>query len=402
MTHVAQRLACLGAVLVAGVALPATGVARAAGPPARAVAGAAGSAGAVQGLLLGVAALSPASTWAVGYRCLPNCASISQQAITLIRHWNGRTWSTIASPNPGADWNYLQSVSATSGTDAWAVGEASLRVDAHTEISGTLIEHWNGRTWVKVRSPSPGISDNALFGVGAVSATNAWAVGDYEGGTGAHQALILHWNGKTWARVPAPNASGHASSLEAVRAVSAVSAWAVGFDVSAIGQEVTMILHWNGKTWTRVPSPSPGNTLSGLGGVSVVSAGSAWATGASCLSACGEAGEVDHTLILRWNGKAWSTAARPGRGLLTAVTAATATSAWAAGSYCVSACGLDAEVDHTLIEHWNGKTWSTAASPNRGQLTAVSAASATSAWAVGSSGPRPLILHWNGTTWSIQ
>jgi hypothetical protein len=235
-----------------------------------------------------------------------------------------------------------------------------------------------------------------------VSATSAWAVGEYQGGTGAHQALILQWNGKAWARVPAPGLAGHASTLLAVRAVSAASAWAVGEYVNAASMEVTLILHWNGKAWTRVPSPSPGNVLSGLAGITVVSAGSAWATGASCLSACGEAGEVDRTLILHWNGKAWTIAARPGQGLLTAVSAATATSAWAAGSYCVSACGLDAEVDHTLIEHWNGKAWTSAASPAGGQLGAISAASATSAWAVGSSGPRPLILHWNGRTWSSQ
>jgi hypothetical protein len=391
MTHVAQRLACAGAIIVAGVGLPAVGVARAAD-----------SAGPVQGVLLGVSALSPASAWTVGYRCLPDCASMTQKAVTLIRHWNGRTWSMVASPNPGADWDYLQSVSADSAADAWAVGEASLRLDPNTEISGTLIEHWNGRTWVTVPSPSPGISDNALFGVSAISATSAWAVGDYQGGTGIHQALILHWNGKAWARVSAPALGRSGGTLLAVRAVSAASAWAVGEYVNAASMEVTLILHWNGKTWTKVPSPSPVNALSGLAGISVVSAGSAWATGASCLSACGEAGEVDRTLILHWNGKAWTTAARPARGQLTAVSAATATSAWAAGSYCVSACGLDGEVDHTLIEHWNGKTWTTAASRAGGQLSAVSAASATSAWAVGFSGSRPLILHWNGRTWSSQ
>jgi hypothetical protein len=92
-----------------------------------------------------------------------------------------------------------------------------------------------------------------------------------------------------------------------------------------------------------------------LQSVSAASATDAWAVGEDSLRLNANT-EISGTLIEHWNGKTWSTAASPGRGQLTAVSAATATGAWAAGSYCVSACGLDAEVDHTLIEHGNGRT----------------------------------------------
>ena len=34
-----------------------------------------------------------------------------------------------------------------------------------------------------------------------------------------------------------------------------------------------------------------------------------------------------------------------------------------------------------------------------GELSAVAAASAANAWAVGSAGSKVLMLHWNGSTW---
>jgi hypothetical protein len=63
--------------------------------------------------------------------------------------------------------------------------------------------HWNGTAWSRVPSPSPGNGDgegtSELFGVSALSSTDAWAVGDYiNQTTGIIDTLILHWNGSTW------------------------------------------------------------------------------------------------------------------------------------------------------------------------------------------------------------
>jgi hypothetical protein len=51
----------------------------------------------------------------------------------------------------------------------------------------------------------------------------------------------------------APGSAGYTAdgTLEAVAAVSATDAWAVG----DLGQEDTpLIVHWNGSSWTQVPS----------------------------------------------------------------------------------------------------------------------------------------------------
>jgi hypothetical protein len=87
--------------------------------------------------------------------------------------------------------------------------------------------------------------------VAATSASNIWAVGD-EDVSGAISTLILHWNGKTWARVSSPNPfCATCDSLTGVAASSTKNAWAVG-TLNAGGEVV--ILHWNGTRWANSTS----------------------------------------------------------------------------------------------------------------------------------------------------
>src|SRR4029078_1546205 len=59
----------------------------------------------------------------------------------------------------------------------------------------------------------------------------------------------------------------------------------------------------------------------------------------------------------------------------------------------------------TLVEHWNGKTW-TIQTPQRRNATlwSVSCPSPTSCYAVGDPDRTlgPLVLRWNGQTWAAQ
>ena len=80
----------------------------------------------------------------------------------------------------------------------------------------------------RVASPTPGTFDNFLNGVTVTSAGNAWAVGDYSNSTTDSETLILHWNGRTWTRVASPNPGGASNKLWAVAAASASNAWVVG------------------------------------------------------------------------------------------------------------------------------------------------------------------------------
>lgn len=329
--------------------------------------------------LSGVAALSAASVWAVG-----TTDSTDPRAM----HWNGSGWTEqVLSLTPGQPGNppgTFQAVAAVSAGDVWAVGGTSGK---------PLAEHWDGRTWtvVPTPSPSPRVTGPFLQGIAAVSARDIWAVG------GTDQPLILHWDGRAWTQVPSPAPAGADLGLNGVAAVSAVSAWAVGDSWPTGGTEAPLIEHWNGTAWAAVPSPA----IPGGGTLTAVAASSprnAWAVGTTGHLAGGGSGLIEH-----WDGRAWTIVPSPNlaaggaSGELNAVTIAPDGSAWAVGgAYCPRQGLL------TVTEHWDGRTWALVPSPASGELDAVATASPSSAWAVGSwtVSSAAIIEHWNGTAWT--
>jgi hypothetical protein len=317
----------------------------------------------------GAAVVSSCSAWAVGYYY----NGTAQQ--TLVDHWNGSSWVQQTSPDPGgtAEPNELLGVSAISTKNAWAAG---FYYNGTTDR--TMIEHWNGSNWTQQPSPNVGTSTNELQAVKATSASNAWAVGYYSNGTTV-LTLILHWNGSTWKRVSSPNA-GTADQLYSIAATSAKDAWAVGYYETGTSVK-TLILHWNGSTWKHVSSPNPGGSASInlLLGVAATSTKDAWAVGFNLNS-------VNYqTEILHWNGSTWKHVTSPDpsttENILYAVKATSSSNVWAVGFY------LTGGQEHTLVTHWNGHSWAKVASPTMGSnysvLSAVGASSSSSIWAVG-------------------
>jgi len=319
--------------------------------------------------LNGAAVVSSCAAWAAGYYY--NGTNYQ----TLIDHWNGSSWVQQPSPDPGgsAEENELASVAATSTKNAWAVGY-------YYNGSGyqSLIEHWNGSNWTQQPSPNPGPTYNLLYSVKATSASNAWAVGYYYNGT-ADRTLIEHWNGSTWKRVSSPNAGSSTNELEAVAAISPTDAWAVGYYYNGTGYS-TLTEHWNGSTWKHVSSPNPSGTAKEniLLGVAGTASNSAWAVGDTYN------GINYQTVILHWNGSTWKHVTSPNpstdENVLDAVKATSASNAWAVGYY------YNGSNFQTLITHWNGHMWATIASPYSSTyslLYAIGASSSTSIWAVG-------------------
>ena len=82
-----------------------------------------------------------------------------------------------------------------------------------------------------------------------MAGNDAWAVGEYLDGSGPNRTLAEHWNGTSWSVVPSPN-----GYLYGVAAVTANDVWAVG-----TRQNSTLIAHYNDgcSTATVTPTNSP-------------------------------------------------------------------------------------------------------------------------------------------------
>jgi hypothetical protein len=288
----------------------------------------------------------------------------------------------------------LDSVVQTARCSAWAVGSYT---------SGrALIERWNGSTWSRVLAPGPK-SNSALLAVSSTSPHDVWAVGIRHDATQRHaRTLIDHWNGKTWSVVPSPDPKRPFNSavLDSVSGRSPKDAWAAGYyQVGDVYK--TLIEHWNGSGWRIVPSPdlAGSQTSSVLAAVSVAPHDRAWAVGYT------SKGPAQWSLVERWDGRRWRTVPSPdpGQSGLESVTASSPTGTWAVG------WSHHRTWNQPEIARWDGRSWHVVPCPHPGghglaELVSVTS-TATMALAVGfypdRSKLRALALAWNGTSWIV-
>ncbi len=345
-------------------------------------------------ILFGVTCVSSSNCWAVGD------TTVSEQQ--LIQHWDGVSWSLVASANVVASGNSheLRAIECTTAAQCWAVGD----IDGDT----SLIEGWDGFAWSAVESPrvDGGGLDNFLFDVTCNSNSDCWSVGSYLAeffGT-SNQTLIKHWDGEAWTIVPSPNVEQNHSFLFGVTCTSALDCWAVG-DAHPEGDSnhATLIEHWDGNFWSMVDSPNPAidNVLQK---VVCTSTSDCWAVGFYY-----DESVTAHTMIQHWNGTAWTVVPSPdgsaaGDDFLSDVACTSASDCWAVGYYFEGATG------HALFEHWDGNAWSLVAPPDPGVgnsnlLQSVACNSSTDCWAVGISttpgNQHTLFQHWDGVSWMI-
>ncbi len=203
-----------------------------------------------------------------------------------------------------------------------------------------------------------------------------------------------------WRSVASPNVGTSTNFLNGVAAVSANNVWAVGSYGNGNGG-ITLVEHWDGTQWKVVASPDVnGSPSEELLGVAAISRNNIWAVGDYYT-----ASNIQQSLIEHWDGTSWSVVSSPNVAsmfnVLTAVSAISATDMWAVGNYSGTQ-GYQA-----LIEHWNGTNWSIVPGPSSqsGRLNGVTAIASNNVWAVGTgtgaTGDQTLVEHWDGTSWSV-
>jgi N-acetylneuraminic acid mutarotase len=267
--------------------------------------------------LQGVAAIASDDVWAVGY---PD--SYGQ---TRTIHWDGNTWSVVPSPNVEGHPNYLYDVAASGPNDVWAVGKANSR---------PLLMHWDGTEWSIV--PPPDGVYGSLNGVDVLSPNDAWAVGTVGVYNGEDLTVVLHWDGTSWTRVNSPNPGTYRNILHAVKAIAPNDVWAVGALANGPVDYHGLLMHWDGTGWDVFPAPgdnpqSPNTYGVHLHGVDAASSNEVWAVGRDYISS------DTMSVLLRWDGTSWTEVnhPRPSRSInrLFDVVAVAPGEAWAVGTY---------------------------------------------------------------------
>ena len=324
------------------------------------------------GILMDLSVLSSNDMWSVGYAYgqTPNGTSYR----TRIEHWNGATWSTVPSPNRSNFTNVLNGVDSVSSSDVWAVG---YYYPPMPDVSYPLILHWNGTVWSALDIP-PITGHESLNSVVALAPNNVWAVGTYDNAT--TQALIMHYDGTAWSPLIWPGPDGVYGVLNSVEAVSPNDIWAVGYNPYS---HHALAMHYNGTAWTEVSIPSPGTLDNDLSSLSARAADDVWAVGFS--------GErtlpTSRPLIEHWDGISWSVVPSPQvpdtyENALYGVSARAVNDVWAVGNY------VDTNnYSFTLTMHYDGTQWqivpSANVNPESDGLQAVVALGAGNVWAVG-------------------
>ncbi|HUS17748.1 MAG TPA: S-layer homology domain-containing protein, partial [Chloroflexia bacterium] len=341
-------------------------------------------------ILRSVAVIGPNELWAVGSTGAPGSAEE-----TLIQRWDGTAWTRVPSPNPGPSGNLLLGVAVVSHDEAWAVGYT---LDG--TVQSTLILHWNGTAWTRINSPNVGPNSNALRGVVVISPTDAWAVGysSQTGDFGSEQTLTLHWDGTRWNVVPSANNGTYSNVLYSVTATSRTDVWATGrYYPGSGGGNYTLMLHWNGTAWAVVTAPVVGSCGNYPFAIKARTPDDVWMVGYSYSDAfC----SWQEPLVMHWNGSAWTTVpafAYPSANtLLLDLVVVGPNDVWAVGYHTGN--NLRA---YTLVEHWNGATWTPVDSPEpaglNSHLLGVTAVSNNELWAVGyyaASASRAMTQHY--------
>jgi hypothetical protein len=180
----------------------------------------------IEGVLTGVAALSPTHVWVVG----SVVDSVTSLEHALVLHWDGLLWAVVDPGRAtGVGRSALLDVEALAADDLWAVGYL------HDD---PLIVHFDGEDWTRGETPIPGTT-NAVW---PVSSTDVWAVG----------SPIQHLEGSTWFAAADVRADGE---LFGVSAVGAQDVWAVGRQTGAAGGSSSLVMRYDGESWTTLGGP---------------------------------------------------------------------------------------------------------------------------------------------------
>lgn len=276
----------------------------------------------------------------------------------------------------------LSGVAMVSRDDGWIVGENS---------GYALILRYQAGRWL----PQPEtVAHSWLQAVAFADTQHGWAVGYHamdgppptaspSDGALSTEALVLHYQDGHWSRVtPSIAITG---TLTTIRLVSADDWWALNYQ----GESSRLnLIHFNQGAWSLLPLPQE---VADAHGLAVTGPNDIW---------IGIAGGIMHMF-----GAALAPSEQNIKGNLLALDLHESQNGWAAGlAFCGAASSTSPVCDQRVaLYHYDGATWTPAATDAHGELDAVAMTSGDDVWAAGSTMAKTqsasLILHHHNGEW---
>jgi hypothetical protein len=192
-------------------------------------------------------------------------------------HWNGSHWAVRDIPT----WVVRGNLSGTIGLGVADFGQAGMWVFSEGRESFkpivSLAARLQHNRWSKVRLP--GVPSE----ISAVSPTDIWSLAVPQRPASSTRQFLMHWNGRRWSTLSVPKpVTVPPNSVEFVRDLVAAGPRDVwlqrDIETGSKGARTLYLLHWDGKSWHRVPLREPTSgvdemTRDGHGGVWLVANG---------------------------------------------------------------------------------------------------------------------------------
>ncbi len=255
-----------------------------------------------------------------------------------------------------------------------------------------VVQHWNGRSWAPI--PARDLRGLSAMAVAASSPGDAWLFGSFPGQTaGTTTDGALHWNGTTWSRRTVPawlikaNGSGDTDFYPEDFGRNGMWAFSMG---GYLGEKAAFAGHYRGGRWTKVRLPYIPDA-----DVAAVSASDIWMLGSS------RPALPSRMVLMHWNGRRWGSISLPRQrvaGSPAGVTAIGPRDLW------VPWYPAKAGAQEYLL-HWTGGRWSKVRLPDGDNGGPVTTDGAGGFWGTGFAAGKKrvqLFLHWRSGRWTTS
>lgn len=248
----------------------------------------------------------------------------------------------------------LNAVWGSAPNDVWAVGK------------NVAVIRWDGNRWSAASAVPPVPGTTSLRTVWGAGPKDIYMAGDScTGDSSCTESLILHWDGSTF--------------TTQTQKTRIYSIWGSGpKDVWASGASGTMY-HYDGTTW----SDSATGVKEHLPALWGTSPNDVWAGGG-----------FSPGVVIHFDGTQWTKTSFADKGPA-AIWATSPSDVWAVGNERTGSDPTPAPHAVGRAMHWDGMAWSPFAIATADILGGISGASSTDIWSVGYEG----IFHWNGSEW---